>query len=281
MKTKLVLEAGCNHQGNMKTAHVMIEEAKRLGAFGIKFQKRDLNSIPEEIRDKKRNLSNSFGETYFKHRDALEFNIYEMEELKYYCEGLGINFICSAFDYNSILELIGIKCRFIKIPSQLYSDEVLYNKIMKLKKDNDFEIWVSTGMHNSEEIFSNKWIKDADVLFHCVSVYPACLTRMNLKTIQELSKIRNKVGYSSHENEGLGIKLSIFAGAEYVERHFTIDKEWKGSDHSTVSSDIPETERIVSEIKYAEEIIGTSERLCSLKERIVRKIYRGKGLEEK
>jgi sialic acid synthase SpsE len=203
-----------------------------------------------------------------------------MAKLKECTEGKGLKFICTAFDYQSILDLLSIECCHIKLPSQLYSDLGLQNKIDKLKTEYNFQIWVSTGMHSANEIFKNDWMKIADVLFHCISVYPACITNMNLNTLRQLVEVRTGVGYSSHENEGLGIKFAVLIGAEYVERHFTLNKEWKGSDHGTVSSDIKEMKRIISEIEYVEQILGTQERLCSLKEKVVRKIYRGKELDE-
>jgi sialic acid synthase SpsE len=99
---------------------------------------------------------------------------------------------------------------------------------------------------------------------------------MNLNTLKKLDKIiKGNVGYSSHENEGYGIPYAIVAGAKYIERHFTLDKEWKGSDHGTVSSDPKEIEKIIADIKWIERILGDEDRKCYLKERQVRKIYRG------
>ena len=130
-------------------------------------------------------------------------------------------------------------------------------------------------MHNEEEILNNSWIDQADVIFHCISIYPACLTHMNLNTIIKLKELSTAmIGYSSHENEGNGIKYAVIAGARYIERHFTLDKEMKGSDHGTVSSDPAEIKKILADIEYVERILG-DKRNCNLKEKQVRKIYRG------
>lgn len=273
---KFILETGCNHQGDLNIAVDMIKKAAELKVWGIKFQKRDIESIPDNVKNKKRSLSNSFGETYYEHRKALEFSVEQIKELKNIAEKEGLIFICSSFDSKSIDDLISIDCKYIKLPSQLLTRTNLKEKLCKVKYDKNIKILVSTGMHEWEEIKSNHWLNEADVIFHCISTYPAKLSEMNLDTIRNLKKITNsEIGYSSHENEGMGIKFAIFAGATYIERHFTLNAEWKGSDHGTVSSDVEEIKRIISDIEWVERILGTQERLCKLKERDIRKVYRG------
>ena len=95
MKTKLILELGCNHQGKIELAKKMIDNAEKLGVWGIKLQKRDIGSIPEKIRLKTRDIKKSFGKTYAEHRRALEFNCHEILELKKYTESKGLKFIIS------------------------------------------------------------------------------------------------------------------------------------------------------------------------------------------
>lgn len=270
---KLILETGCNHQGNINIAKDMIATARLLGVWGVKFQKRDIESIPDNVKIKPRSLDNSFGKNYYEHRKALEFSIEQMNILKKFTEKNGLKFVCSAFDSKSIDDLISINCKYIKLPSQLFSDE---NIRKQLCKNKNYKILVSTGMHEWEEIQNNFWLNEADVIFHCISTYPAKLSEMNLDTIRNLKDITDaKIGYSSHENEGMGIKFAVFAGATYIERHFTLNTEWKGSDHGTVSSDPDEIKRIISDIEWTGKLLGTQDRLCKLKERKVRKIYRG------
>lgn len=274
-KIKLLLETGCNHQGNINIAKDMIATARLLGVWGVKFQKRDIESIPDDVKIKPRSLDDSFGKNYYEHRKALEFSIEQMSTLKNFTEKNGLEFVCSAFDSKSIDDLISIDCKYIKLPSQLFSDEKLFKKLC-FENKNTFEIFISTGMHEWEEIQNNPWLNEANVIFHCISTYPAKLSEMNLDTIRNLKEITDaKIGYSSHENEGMGIKFAIFAGATYIERHFTLNTEWKGSDHGTVSSDPDEIKRIISDIEWTEKLLGTQDRLCKLKERKVRKIYRG------
>ena len=279
MKTKIILETGCNHNGNYGIATEMINQAALLGVWGVKFQKRDIDSFPEDLKKLPRDLKTSFGENYYEHRKALEFTKEQMCELKKYAEFRGLKFCCSVFDLNSLANMAEIECSHIKLPSQLYTDQVLQKELIVVRNTFGAKILVSTGMHNAEEIINNDWLKYADIMFHCISIYPCELKEMNLIFIQQLKKLSSEyggfsVGYSSHDYQGEGIKSAVIAGAEYIERHFTLDKTMKGSDHGTVSSDVQEMEHIIAEIKIAEEIMG-GERVCSEKEKKIRQVYRG------
>lgn len=274
LKTRIVLELGCNHQGDMDIATEMILDAHKLGVWGIKFQKRDIEAIPEDVKNKPRDMNNSFGLTYYEHRKALEFSLEQLEQLKLLAKRKGLMFICSAFDEKSIYDCIELECDYIKLPSQLYTNDK-YKKILieKLKKNQ--KIMVSTGMHNIKEIINNSWLELAEVIFHCISVYPTALRQMELSVIHELRIKSANIGYSSHEINGEGIKYAILCGANYIERHYTLSKAMKGSDHETVSSDFREMMRIIKDIEYAEILLGNyKEQLCE-DEIINRKIYRG------
>lgn len=279
MNTKIILETGCNHQGDINIAYDLIDQALKLNVWGIKFQKRDIEQIPNNVKSKKRELYNSFGETYYLHRKALEFDKYQMSKLKQYSEHKGLVFICSAFDITSIYDLIEIGCKYIKLPSQLYSDVQLQKELIFCKKKFGCNIIVSTGMHNAEEILNNDWLEYANIIMHCISIYPCDIKEMNLYFIHALKNLLFKnngfVGYSSHDREGKGIPYAVMAGATYIERHFTFDKKAKGSDHSTVSSDYKEMLEIIKNIKNVEEILGNPDRECNDAEKNIRRIYRG------
>src|SRR5512136_849243 len=184
----------------------MIQDAAALGVWAVKFQKRDIESIPENVKIKPRSMSNSFGKTYYEHRKALEFNADQLQELKNYAEKLGLEFTCSAFDEKSIIDLIDIDCKYIKLPSQLYTDKSLQDLLLNQRKTKPFKIIVSTGMHEYDEILNNDWITMADIILHCISIYPCYREEINIVTIQELIKATigkgNEIGYSSHDFQG-------------------------------------------------------------------------------
>ena len=266
MNTKIFLELCCNHNGDIQQAKKMIQEAANLKVFGIKLQKRDLDSIPLNKRNQPRNPSNSFGLTFYEHRKALEFSIQQIVELKDFTENLGLEFSCSAFDLVSAQQLLDIKCKWIKLPSQLLLDESLYRL---LHNQSVAKIAISTGMHDYDEIIKSKWYSSADIRYYCISEYPA--QNINLSCIKILPNIN---GYSSHELNGYAIPYAVCLGVELIERHFTLDKNRKGSDHK-LSSDPIEINRIISEINMVENILGSPNRILSDIELTNRKEYRG------
>lgn len=277
MKTKIILETGCNHQGSMAIVSEMIYLAAKLGVWGLKFQKRDIESMPDELKNKPRSQENSFGPTYYEHRKVLEFPAEQMAAIKKRTEDAGLVFLCSAFDEKSIDDLIGIGCQWIKLPSQLYTQDDLQRKLFEAQMRSNINTMVSTGMHDEEEIFSNPWIDRADVVLHCISAYPFGAPEAPfMGVIQRLKEKRGSlpVGYSSHDENGRMIYNAVIAGAEYVERHFTLDKHMKGSDHGTVSSDFDEMLEIINAVKMAEYVLG-GPREIGPKEEEVKKIYRG------
>lgn len=267
---KLILEFGCNHNGDFNIAKKMIDEASKLGVWGIKLQKRDLGSIPLEVRNRKRSLDNSFGGTYGEHREALEFYIQQIRELKKYSERKGLKFICSAFDLISAKQLIDIDCEFIKLPSQLY----LNHEMFRLLSNHKRKVFVSIGMHEIKEVLNSKWLDEAFCVMHCISEYPFNYKDSQLGTISLLYKcVKNFIGYSSHDKEGLAIPYAVVAGALYIERHFTLDKTMKGTDHGTVSSDPQDIKKIIKEVNKIEKMAEYKK--LSEEEKKIRKIYRG------
>lgn len=282
MKTKLILEIGCNHQGSMDLARKMIDTAVELGVSGVKFQKRDIDFIPENIQAEPRDPTLNFGSTYGEHRKALEFTQDQMFKLKTHADSAGLLFSCTAFDPLSLKQLIEIGTEYIKFPSQL----LLYDKMYvtyKEHKEEKTKLAVSTGMHTANEVFDALFYHP-DIVYHCVSIYPAKPEQSNIKFIKGLSNQQMfeksnghgfKIGYSSHEIGGSSIPYAITAGATWVERHFTLDKNMKGHDHKTVSSTPKEITKIIELIKYAEDINGSVQKPLSEEELKIAKKYRG------
>jgi sialic acid synthase SpsE len=252
----------------------MINQASDLGVWGVKFQKRDVDQIPELAKKIPRDMKNSFGSTYYEHRQVLEFNIDQINKLKDYAEKKGLQFLCSGFDINSLKQLRDIGCQNIKIPSQYLKNSYFYDFITFNKH---LIYYVSTGMHTKQEILNSPILEKANVIMHCVSKYPCGLNELKMQMINtlEIKYPGKKIGYSSHDKNGDGIKYAVIAGAKIIERHFTLDKTWKGSDHKTVSSDYKDIQRIIKEMEFAESIKGDDPRLLSPEEKEVRRTYIG------
>lgn len=238
----VIAEAGCNHMGQMEIAHEMITTAAIFcKADAIKFQKRCPKELltPEQYNAPHPNPFNSYGKTYGEHREFLEFTVEEHAQLKKWCEELGITYAASVWDMTSAKEIASLKPDFIKIPSACNNH---YEMLQWLCENYGGEIQLSFGMTTNiekEEIVHlfEKCERAKDlVLFNCVSGYPIPFTDvclLEIKRMREQYEERVKaIGFSGHH---LGIAVDVAAytlGASVIERHYTLDRTWKGTDHA-------------------------------------------------
>ena len=242
MKYKLIAEIGGNHKGDINVASKMVEiAATKCNADVIKFQKRTNRLL---LSDKEYNQphpvpENSYGSSYGEHREFLEFDLEQHKFLKKQCEKFNKIYSSSVWDLNSAKEIISLNPEIIKIPS---SQNLNFELIEYVCSNYSNEIHISLGMTKKSEInkiFNQtlKFSKNMNVVFyHCTSDYPANYSDLNLLEITNLineykGKIKD-VGFSGHHN---GISMDIAAatlGVKYIERHFTLDRTWKGTDHA-------------------------------------------------
>lgn len=234
----VIAEIGCNHRGELQTAKQMIVVAKACGANVAKFQKRHSRECltPERYAAPYDN-PNSYGESYGEHREFLEFSVEVHAELKEYAEEHGIEYATSVWDMTSAREIAALRPRYIKIPSACNHHIPMMEY---LRDEYDGEVHVSVGMSTPREqeailaIFES--CPQRLVLYACTSGYPVppkdvCL--LEIKRLQEMAAGRAaEIGFSGHHN---GISLDVGAyllGARVIERHFTLDRTWKGTDHA-------------------------------------------------
>jgi len=229
---KVIAEIGCNHQGDINIAKELILQAKIAGAWAVKSQKRTVREyLTPEQYNKPYIGPNSFGETYGQHREVLELSVSEHYELKQYAKKLGIKYFVSVWDLTALKQMMEINLPIIKIPSALLTDNEL---LLEAKKFNR-PIYISTGMSTTDEIDKAiKILEDSEiVIFHTTSCYPCKFQDVYLKNIQYLrERYKKPVGFSGHH---LGIAIDIAAvmlGATIIERHFTLDRTMKGTDHA-------------------------------------------------
>ena len=239
---KIVSEIGCNHKGSMEIAKEMVKVAAEfVGADYVKFQKRSNKELlsEEEYLSPHPNPKNSYGSTYGEHREFLEFSLEQHEELKSFCEKLKIGYATSVWDMTSAREIISLGSDFIKIPSAC---NLNFNLIDFLISEYSGDIHISLGMTNREEEqrimsrFEERGAFNRLVLYACTSGYPVphkdvCLVEINRFNESHRKKVK-AIGFSGHH---LGIAIDIAAqtlGAEWIERHFTLDRTWKGTDHA-------------------------------------------------
>ena len=241
-KPYVIAEIGCNHKGEMEIAKELIKIAKIFcNADAVKFQKRNNKELltEEQYNASHPNSSNAYGDTYGAHREYLEFDLNQHSELKNYCESVGITYSTSVWDLTSAKEIASLHPGFIKIPSACNNN---YAMLSWLCENYQGEIHISTGMttkNETEELvnfFIEKGRNQDLVLYNCTSGYPVpfedvCLLDINLLIAKYGEKVKH-IGFSGHH---LGIAVDIAAytlGANIIERHYTLDRTWKGTDHA-------------------------------------------------
>ena len=238
---KVIAEIGCNHKGEIDLAKELISVAAHSGVEVVKFQKR--NNI-ELLSEKQYNAPHpnpmhSYGETYGAHREFLEFNIIQHKELKEYAESEGLTYSTSVWDVTSTKEIVSIDPELIKVPS---ANNNHFEMLKVLRDEYTGDVHISFGMTTKkEEEYIVSFFEETNqsqrlILYSCTSGYPVpfedvCL--IEITRIKERFKNRVKeIGFSGHH---LGIAVDVAAytlGATWIERHFTLDRTWKGTDHS-------------------------------------------------
>jgi len=263
MRTLIIAEAGVNHNGDIELAKRMVLEAKKCGADIIKFQTAKAELLVSKNSEKAEYQKKTTGinETQYEMIKRLVLPFQDFVELKNYCDEIGITFLSTPFDLESIDFLDRLEMPFWKIPSGEITNLPYLIRVAKTRKP----IVMSTGMCTIGEIevainvLRENGGKDITLL-HCTTEYPAPFVDVNLKAINVLKeKFDVPVGYSDHTT---GIEVSIAAvamGATIIEKHFTLDRTMEGPDHKA-SLEPSELKDMVSSIRNVELAIGTSEK---------------------
>ena len=229
----IVAEMGNNHQGDIAVAREMVRVAAGAGADAVKFQKRDMDSLLTRAgRAAPYTGPNSFGATYGAHRQALELDMTAMAGLKALAEGLGLVFFASAWDLPSARDMVGLGMELFKICSA----DLVNLPLVRFVGEQGLPAILSTGMSDWRDVDAAvaalRRHHDNIVLLHCNSSYPCPDELVGLPVLTELAdRYGLPVGYSGHES-GLGPSVaSVALGACVVERHFTLDRSQRGTDH--------------------------------------------------
>lgn len=262
---KVISEIGCNHMGQFDIALELIKLSKDCGADYAKFQKRNNRELltEEQYNAPHPNAWNSYGPTYGAHREALEFTVEQHAELKKYCESIGIGYSTSVWDVTSAKEIISLNPDFIKVPSACNNN---YPMMTLLRDSYAGDVHVSTGMTTQDEIADlvaffeeTGQAKSRLVVYSCTSGYPVpfkdiCLLEINRLYANYGERVK-EIGFSGHH---LGIAIDIAAytlGARWIERHFTKDRTWKGTDHAA-SLEVPGLQKMVRDLQHTYEALS-------------------------
>lgn len=284
MPVLIIAEAGVNHNGDKDKAFALVDVAAAAGADAVKFQTFSADRLAATTAPKAayQKRTTEASESQFQMLKRLELPESWHFELKQYAEKLGVTFISTAFDLQSLSFLEQLDLPFYKIPSGEITNAPLLRAFACTGKD----LILSTGMAtlgeieqalailawgykyskapvSLDEIWQN-WSDDASQsivtekvkLLHCTSQYPTVMNEVNLRAMDTLAEAFGlTVGYSDH-TEGLLIPIAaVSRGAKIIEKHFTLNRELPGPDHSA-SLEPDELKQMVSQIRAIELALG-------------------------
>ena len=231
----VIAEVGHNHQGSIETAKRIFKKTSEAGADAVKLQKRDNKILfTQEMYDSHYDSRNAYGDTYGAHRDALEFGMEEYLELQQYAKELDLIFFATPFDFPSVDFLENLNVPLYKIASGDLKSTPLLKYVAKTGKP----VLLSTGGSEMDDVQRAHEVITAEnpniAILQCTAAYPCEPEEMNLNVITTFKEKfpDNVIGLSDHQS-GISMALVAFTlGARIVEKHFTINRAWKGSDHA-------------------------------------------------
>lgn len=231
----VIAEIGHNHQGNLETCKKMFDAAKAAGASSVKLQKRQNKSMfTKALYNEMYNSENAYADTYGEHREALEFDDAQYRELKAYADEIGIIFFSTAFDIESADFLHNLDMPCYKIAS----GDLLNLPLLKHVAEFGKPMFISTGGATMEDVRraydAVKPINKEICILQCTAGYPPAWEELNLGVIATYREAfpDTVIGFSSHDN-GIAMPVAAYAlGMRVVEKHFTLNRAWKGTDQA-------------------------------------------------
>jgi N-acetylneuraminate synthase len=284
--TLIIAEAGVNHNGDEKLAFKLVDAAYSAGADIVKFQTfKAKKLVTKNAKQAAYQMANTGKqESQMDMLARLELSYEAHHRLVAHCSKLGIEFLSTAFDSESLEFLVNdLKLTRLKIAS----GELTNAPLLLEHARTGCNLIVSTGMATLSEIevalgviafgysapvdvmpsiekFANAYASDAGqsalknkvTLLHCTTEYPAPIHEVNLKAMNTLaSAFRLAAGYSDH-SAGINIPIAAVAcGAVIIEKHFTLDKTMEGPDHKA-SLDPIELKAMIHAIREVESALG-------------------------
>ena len=256
----IIAEAGVNHNGDINIAKKMIDVAKEAGVDIVKFQTSitSTSKFSEKAEYQKRETGAEGSQLDMIKK--LRFSFEQHRELNEYCNKVGINYLSTPFDFESI-EFLDELCDIWKVPSGEIINVPYLERIGRTKK----HVIMSTGMGTIDEIKGAIEILTDNgcpsiQLLQCTTQYPTPYEDVNLRAMYDLKdKFNLEVGLSDHS---IGIEVPIAAvgmGAKIIEKHFTLDRNMEGPDHKA-SIEPEELNKMVKSIRNIEKALGTGKK---------------------
>jgi sialic acid synthase SpsE len=274
-KVYIIFEAGLNHNGDPEMALQLVEAAAACGADAVKFQKRDIFALATgEILSSAETRFPSLGKTYREVRSKLELSRDVYQNLRSRSHELGLNFMVTPFDTESLNFILDVGVDSIKVASHSVANPRLLMEISKTK----LPVVMSSGMVSLEELdhavgIFNSAGTDLAIL-HCSSEYPTEDQGANLQLISTIANRYGRiVGFSGHELGTLQSILALGMGAKIIERHVTLNNNLEGFDHK-MSMTVDNFKLFVDDIRRIPIILGDGVKRITKIEEQTRAKYR-------
>lgn len=258
----IIAEAGVNYNNNLSLAYKMVDVAVKVKSDVIKFQ----TFLADEIQlknSKKPEYQNKLkNQTYYEIIKNLESSFEDQIKIYEYCKKRKILFLSTPYDKKSadFLDQLGVEA--FKISSSDLANHILLKHIISKKKP----IFLSTGLSDmtmvkqTMKLFERNKMKNKLVLFQATSDYPTPEEDVNLKVVTEyLKKFNVQIGFSDHTQSGLATYGAIALGAKVVEKHFTLNRKFRGPDHSS-SLEPKELKNWINNIRLMEKSLGSNKK---------------------
>lgn len=257
----IVAEIGQNHNGDAGIAKRLIDSAAAAAADAVKFCKRHIPSeLTLEAYDRPYQDPHSFGETYGQHREFLELSREQHRELSEFARERGLIYFSSACDIPSVDDMEWIGVPLYKVASRDLTNIPLIDYIAQTRKPVVLSTGMATVADIDDAVNTVKRYHSKFVLLTCTSEYPCAYEHVNLRRMATMrARYGCLVGFSGH-TIGVAMPTAVVAlGAKYIEKHFTLDRGMKGTDHAG-SLEFDGLRRVVRDVRHTEEALG-SERI--------------------
>ena len=258
----VIAEIGHNHQGSLEKAKELFRVAKECGVDAVKLQKRSNRTLyTRTMYEAPYDNENSFGDTYGAHREALEFGWTEYVELKQYAAEIGVTFFATAFDFESADFLAKLNAPAFKIASGDLTNVPLITYVAKLGKP----IIVSTGggaIDDVQRMYDAVMpLNDQLCILQCTASYPTEPDDMHLRVITTFRERYpdTVIGLSDHQNGIAMADIAYILGARVIEKHFTLNRAWKGTDHP-FSLEAVGMRKLVRDLRRARVALGSGDK---------------------
>lgn len=272
MSVYIIAEAGVNHNGQLELAKQLVDMAVDCGANAIKFQtfkaEESTGAFAKKAKYQQDNMKCE--ESQLDMIKKLELSFESFIEIQKYCELKGIDFISTPDGSDSLKFLESLSMPFIKVGST----EVTNLEFLKEIGNTGLSIILSTGMSYLGEVEKaiNTIISTGNEkirLMHCTTDYPTAYKDVNLLAMVTLKdSFKFPVGLSDHT---IGIEAAISAvalGAEFIEKHITLNKNMIGPDHKA-SMEFDEFKLYVQSIRNTELLLGDGIKKPTEREKLI------------